>query len=266
MPRTVSPSTLFAGDSARESWVPAGHATGFAARGFYTTVYLTNASRSKNDITLSFFASAQPNLAPRSVRLQLGANQTGAVDIGPQLVGEKGAIGSLQIRGTRPVTAEARVFSRGPDEPVGSIVGTVLNAIPVQRAIGTGQSTTLRSPSGRYKLYAAETHDFPLMFAVRADNGAAERRLYLSAHEQRSWDLAELFPNAHPTALRITGINGSGKIIAAGTAIADPSEDSTAFEMSLPAAPRHRLRTPELAAYAAVALAIAATAIYKMKK
>jgi len=80
-------------------------------------------------------------------------------------------------------------------------------------------------PSGRYRLYAAERHDFPLMFAVRADNGAAERRLYLSAHEQRSWELAELFPYAHPTALRITGTNGSG-----------------------------------------VALAIAAPAIYKMKK
>jgi len=252
---------MTAGYASRESWIPVvGHAVGFAGRGFYTTVYLTDSSRSMNDITLSFFASAQPNRSPRSISLQLGPGQTGAVEVGPQLAGEQGAIGALRIHSTGPLIAEARVYSRPANDPPGSEVGTVVSAIPAQFAIGTGESTLLHAPAGgRYKLYAVETHGFPLYFSV--NTSAGERRLYLSAHEQRSWDL----PDVQTRALRITGINGSGKIIVAGTAIAAQSQDFTTYEMSLPAEPRHRLRWPELAAYAAIALAIAFAALYRLK-
>ncbi|HEV8660244.1 MAG TPA: hypothetical protein VGS96_16685 [Thermoanaerobaculia bacterium] len=252
----------FAGYEARESWiVVVGHATGFGGRGFYTTVYLTNTSHAMNDVVLSFFASAQPNRAPRSISLQLGPNQSGAVDVGPPLVGEEGAIGALRIQSTRPLIAQARVYSRGANESPASEVGTVLNAIPSQFAIGTGESTFLHVPAGvRYKLYTVETHGFPLYFSV--NTSPHERRLYLAPHEQRAWDL----PDVQTASLRITGINGSGKIVVVGTAIAGQSHDFSGYEMLLPIEPRHRLRWPELLAYSAIALALALTALYKMKK
>jgi hypothetical protein len=261
-------ATLVAGYAARDAWIPVvGHAVGYAGRGFYTTIYLTDTSGAMNGITLSFYAAAQPHVAPRAMKLQLGSHQTAAVDVGPQLTGDAGATGALHIESSGPLVATARVYSRGMNEPAGTEVGAALNAIPSQYAIGTGESTLLHVPAGaRYKIYAAETHGFPLYFSVMTMPGSAERRLYLSANEQRSWDLEELFHGTSATSLQLTGVSGSGKIVVTGTSIAQNSLDFTAWEMSLPSEPRHRMRWPELVAYSAVALALASTAIYKMKR
>ena len=262
-------TALSAGYTARDAWFPVvGHAVGYAGRGFYTTVYLTDTSRSMNDVTLSFYASSLPHALPREVKLQLGPNQTGAVDIGPQLVGDTaaGAIGTLHIHSTGPLLTTARVYSRGANEAAGAEVGAAMSAIPSQYAIGTGESTLLHVPAGaRYKIYAAETLGFPLYFSVMTSPGPAERRLYLSPHEQRSWDFDALFRGTTASSLRLTGLSGSGKIIVAGTSISPQSQDFTAWEMSLPTEPRHRLRWPELTAYTAAALALALAAIYRMK-
>lgn len=268
----LSAAQLFAGYAARVSWLPVvGRATGFAGRGFYTTLYLTNTSDASNSIVLSFFASAQPRLPPRTVTIRIAARETRVVDVGPQLAGGGGGIGALQIRSSDELIAEARVFSRGAGQAPGTEVGTVLHAIPAHFAIGTAESSLIHTPvaAGRSKLYAVETKGFPLSFAVKPMPSTAqgtERRLYLSAHEQRSWDVAELFPGAEPAALQLTGINGSGRIIALGTSIAAQSQDFNAFEMSLPERPRHRAPWPELLAYTAVAIALALAALYGMKK
>lgn len=259
-------TNLVAGYASRDAWIPVvGRAVG--TRGFYTTVYLTSVARAKNDITLSFYAAAQPHVAARETKLQLDPDQTAALDVGPELVGEGGAIGALHIHSSGPVIATARVYSRAVNQPVGTEVGTAINAIPSQYAIGTGETTLLHVPAGsRYKIYAAETHGFPLYFAVMTMPGSAQRRLYLSPNEQRSWDLEELFHGTSATSLRLTGVSGSGKIVAVGTSIEQDSQDFTAWEMSLPTAARHRLYWPELTAYAAVALAIALAAIYRLKE
>jgi hypothetical protein len=257
----------FAGYPANESWIPVvGRVSGLDGRGFYTTVYLTEMSRSTNDVTISFFPAGQPNVTPRSLALQLGPSQTGAVEVGTQLTGEAGAIGSLHLRSTGPLIAQAHVYTRMPDETPASERGTVLNAIPTEYAIGTGETTIIHVPAGtRYKLYAAETNGYPLYFSIRSNSIASEHRLYLGSHEQRSWDLADIFPAAQVASLAIEGINGSGKIVVAGTSIASESQDFSAYEMSLATEPRHRMRWSEAAAYIAVALALAVAAVYRMK-
>ena len=259
----LATAPLSAGYTTRDAWIPVvGHAVGYAGRGFYTTVYLTDTSRKMNDITLSFYAAAQPRVTPRSVTLQLGPQQTGAVDLGPQLVGDAGATGALHIHSTGALVATARVYSRAANETPGAEVGATLNAIPSQYAIGTGESTLLHVPAGaRYKIYAAETHGFPLYFSVMTMPGSAERRLYLSPHEQRSWDLEDLFHGTSATSLHLTGVSGSGKIVVTGTSIVQASQDFTAWEMSLPTEPRHRMRWPELTAYFSVAIALALAAM-----
>ena len=259
-------TNLVAGYESRDAWIPVvGHASGL--RAFDTTVYLTSTAHAKNDVTLSFYAAAQPHVAPRERKLQLDPDQTAAVDAGPDLVGEAGAIGALHIVATGPLVATARVYSRAVNEPAGTEVGTSIHAIPSQYAIGTGESALLHVPAGsRYKIYAAETHGFPLYFAVMTMPGSAQRRLYLSPNEQRSWDLEELFHGTSATAVRIMGVSGSGKVVVAGMSIDQESQDFTAWEMSLPTEPRHRLHWPELTAYVAIAVAIALAAIDRMKR
>jgi hypothetical protein len=259
---------LVAGYTTKDAWFPVvGHAVGYGGRGFYTTIYLTNTSNAAGEVTLSFYAAAQPNVAPRTQTLPLGSHQTAAVDVGAGLTGDAGATGALHILSSGPFVATARLYSRGVNQPAGTEVGAAVSAIPAQYAIGTGESTILHVPAGaRYKIYAAETHGFPLYFSVMTMPDSAERRLYLSANEQRSWDLEELFHGTSATSLQLTGVSGSGKIIITGTSIAQASQDFTTWEMSLPSEPRHSLHWPELTAYAAVALALASSAIYKMKR
>jgi hypothetical protein len=259
---------LFAGYAASDSWLAVAGQTGGGAggRAFYTTVYLTDVSLKQNDVKLSFYASAQPNVPPREMKTSIGPNQTAAIDIGPQLTGEGGGTGALHIESTAPLLVDAHVFSRAVNEPAGSNVGTVITAIPSQFAIGTAESTLLHVPAGaRYRIYAAETRGFPLYFSAMTLPGPSERRLYLSAHEQRSWDLDELFRGMPVSSLRISGVNGSGKIVVAGTSFAEVSQDFSAWEMSLRAEPRNRLRFPELIAYLAVALALTAAAVVRLK-
>lgn len=260
----VAALPLSGGYADRDVWIAvAGHASGVGGRQFETTLYMTNVSRSTNDVTVSFIPAGEPVTTPRTMKLQLGRNQSGTIGVGSQLVGEQGAIGALHIRSTRPLFAEAHLFNHAPGEPFEQI-GEVLNAVPAQYAIGTGDFTFLPVPAGsRYKLYAVETNGFPLFFSVAS--GTADRRVMIRGHEQRAWDLGELLPGAHPSSLRITGINGSGKIIVLGTAVAEGGRDFSAYEMLLPTRARHRMTWPEMTAYAAIALAIAATAFYRMK-
>lgn len=259
---------LLGGYAARDSWIAvAGHATGLASRHFETTVYLTDTSRATNDVTVSFYPAGRPSTTPRTVKLQLGPNQSGAIGVGPQLVAGSSGIGALHIQSTGGLLAEARLYSRLENEPSSTEVGAVLNAIPSQFSIGTADSTLLHVPAGtRYKLYAVETSGFPLYFSIAAGMSGPERRLYIAAHEQRSWDLAQLFPAAPSAALTITGINGSGKIIVLGTAIAERSQDFDVYEMLLPTRARHRMRWPEITMYVLVAAAIVLTAVYRLKK
>ena len=257
---------LLGGYAARDAWIAvAGHATGAGGRHFETTVYMTDTSRSMNDVTVSFFPAGEPAATQRSMTLQLGPNQTGTIDIGPQLAGDRSAVGALHIRSSGLLLTQAHLYSHLENQPLSSEVGEVLNAIPTSFAIGAGDSTLLHVPAGaHYKLYAVETNGFPLYFSVAS--GGTERRLLIRTHEQRSWDLAAILPGAQVSTLNITGINGSGKIIVLGTAIAEQSQDFTAYEMLLPTRARHRMTWPEMTVYTAVALAIALAAIYRLKK
>ena len=57
--------------------------------------------------------------------------------------------------------------------------------------------------------------------------------------------------------IRVRGVNGNGRVIAAGTQIAAISQDSCAYEMSFAPEPRTRIRMPEAAVYIAIAAVVA---------
>lgn len=238
---------LFSIAAGRELWLPvAGRATSGSGRTFRTELTITNPSERPADVTLSFFPSARPHQPPRTFELSVPASSLIVHDLGVDLVAPETPTGGLRIESNAPVLVSARVHA-------GAAAG-VFRALPPRAAIGTGQSTTLRGTSGpdRYRLYAVETKGHPLYFSVRLFDGAgrprSSRRLYLSGLEQRSWEFTEPF-----TTMRIEGINGSGRIVAAGSVVDAATGGVSAFEMEVPGKPRHRLGTGEIAAYAAVA-------------
>ncbi|HEX7151067.1 MAG TPA: hypothetical protein VF618_06230 [Thermoanaerobaculia bacterium] len=250
---TVLTTPLFATYTARDLYVPvAGRITAADGREFLTTVSLTNPAIEATGVTISFLKAGQPNPAPRQQKLRLDGNESREIALEEQF------LGALRIEADRDVLAEARVYSRAN--------GAGFNAIPAAFAIGTGESAIVQGAAAeRYRIYAVETVGHPLyVTATLLDEdgrGVAQKRIFLGPREQRTFELAELFPQKRGSAIRLTGFNGSGKIIATGAQVATESRDTTPFEMSFPTAPRHRVKKTEAAAYAAVALAIVIAAV-----
>lgn len=258
---------VLAGYAGRDLWVPVVGRTASADRTFFTTISITNLSGDPVDIALSYFPSAQPSQAPRSIALRIGPRLTRLYEFGSDLMTPDRPVGSLRIQADRLVTAEAHIYSRAPNTTAGADVGAAIQAIPAEFALGTGETTVLHGSTeeSRYRLYTAETSGFPLYFSVTLqDDGGREtatRRYYVGPREQRVWDVPGRF-----VSLRIAGINGSGRIVALGTRIANESQDMTAYEMSLPEKPRHRMPRVELLAWMGAAVAVAAAGLAARKR
>lgn len=257
-------SPLSAAYAARDVVLPvAGRAAGADGRLFLTALWITNPSeRDAVDATLTFHP-AEEKLRAHASRIHLNPGETRVVDpIDQNILGVPAALGSLRIEATHDILATARVYSRG--------ISTSFNAMPVQFAIGNGESATLQGVApaeGRYKIYFAEVAGTPLDISVSLLDGRgatlATKRMYIDRDRQVTSDVADLFPQftGGTATLRVDGVNGSGRIVIAGSQIARESLDSTPFEMSFTTTPRNRLGVWEALTYIAVA-AVAGVALF----
>ena len=252
-------TSAFGASAGREVWIPvAGRATSGDGRTFLTTVAITNTSDKPADATISYFPSASPQQQPRTLPLRLPPHATVTHELGAEVVPAKSPTGGLRIQATAPIVASARVHT-------GNVGGT-FQAIPTDLAIGSGESTLVHGAGepGTYRLYVMETRGHPLYFSVKLLDRNAKtvtyRRLYLSGFEQRNWAFHEPFTSMH-----IDGINGSGRIVAAGSLVDPVTRDVVPFEMLLPSRSRHRLPWPEVAAYSVAAAMLLAVAIWKKR-
>lgn len=260
---------LAAAYAARDVVLPvAGRATGADGRLFLTALWITNPSeRDAVDATLTFHPAAE-KLPAHASRLHLNAGETRVIDpVDASVLGADQALGSLRIVASHDVLATARVYSRMPNESGARSLATSFSAMPVQFAIGNGDSATLQGVApadGRYKIYFAEVAGMPLDVSVVLLDGRgvtmAAKRLYIDKDRQLTTDVADLFPQftSGTAALRIDGVNGLGRVVVAGSQIARESQDSTPFEMSFTTAPRDRLGVWEALTYIAVAAAAGA--------
>ena len=223
-----------------ETWLPiAGRAVAGDGRLFLTTLTVENKGEATADTAISYFPSASPDGAPRTVSLRVQPRSTVRYELPASLVPPAAPTGSLRLASNHPIAVTGRIHNAGS-------AGAVYAGIPREMAIASGESTRLRG-AAPFRLYVAETRGHPLYFAVRMFDQTGQlitsRRLYVSALEQRSWNFAEPFAS-----MDIQGFNGSGAIVAAGSATS-PARDLLAFEMTKPQRPRHRLATGELASY-----------------
>lgn len=263
----ASATRALAGYASHDAWLPiAGRAVGQDGRVFGTTIWLTNVSSDRADVTLSFCRSSQPNPAPHVTTVTLPSGASRIV----QDLGVAG-VGALHIVSTADVVAHARVYSQLAGEDPSRSTATSFNAIPAQFAIGNGESATLQggalNPGFRYRLWLIETSGEPLYYELAlldtAGHPVASRRLYLGGREPRMIELGDVLPDAPPGAvvIRLSGINGNGRLIGTASLIATGSGDGTAYEMTLATKPRNAFAPAELVAYGAVALALLAAVI-----
>lgn len=267
---------LSAAYSGRDLILPVtGHSVGGDGRLFDTALWITNLSpRHATDVTLSFYQSGQTNLNPRTLHLRLGAGETWVSDQMDPALAASGSTGAIRVQSTQEVVASARSYHHLANEPVTSSLASVFAAIPSQFAIGNGEETTLHGISprdSRYKVYLVEVTGHPLaVTAVLVNPGGrtvGEKRLYVDAHMQMAADVREMFGPAIPdhALLRLTGMNGEGRIVAAGAQIATGSQDASAYEMTFRTEPRNRMTAVEVIAYSLVALAVLAAVIWRKR-
>ena len=141
-----------------------------------------------------------------------------------------------------------------------------LTGIPTRLGIGNGQSAVLHGDCSRdaqYKLYVIETSGAALSVVIDIEDlhgqVLGEKRLFLDGFEHVATDTRQMFPsvNLDHAIIRVRGVNGNGRVIAAGTQIVPGSQDSCAYEMSFAPEPRTRIRAPEAAVYIAIAAVVA---------
>jgi hypothetical protein len=244
-----------------------GRAAGGNGRLFLTALWITNMENRAATLKLSYLESGHANPTPRTTSIPLAPGETHVFDpLGPPILTRVDSIGALRIESNTNVVASARIYGYMPAESAKSAVAMALTGIPMRLGVGNGQSAVLHGDGSRdaqYKLYVVETAGAALSVAVSIEDlhgqVLGEKRFFLDRFEHIAADTRQLFPavNLEHAMIRIRGVNGNGRVIAAGTQIIPGSQDGCAYEMSFAPEPRTRIRWPEAAVYVAIAIVLA---------
>lgn len=267
---------LLAAYADRDLVIPiVGRGSGAAGRIFLTALWITNAGDHEAVTTLSYLASGQANPSPKTTTITLAPGETRVFDpLGPPILPSVNGIGALRIQSNAEVVASARIYGYLPSEGPGSALSMALTAIPTRLGIGNGQSAFLHGDGSRnaqYKFYVVETAGAALSIVVSVEDlhgqALGEKRIFLDRFEHVATDMRQLFRaiNIENAVIRIRGVNGNGRVVAAGTQIVPGSQDACAYEMSFAPEPRTRIRWPEAAVYVAIAFVVVLAIVWRRK-
>ena len=283
MRRLILPPLLFAvaqpllaAYADRDLVIPVvGRAAGGSGRLFLTALWITNTDDHPAVMTLSYLESGHANRSPRKTSVTLPPRQTYVVDpLRPPILPATDSIGALRIESNADVVASARIYGFVPAAGPSTAVSMALTGIPTRLGIGNSQSAVLHgdgSSDAQYKLYVIETSGAALSVVVAVEDlhgqVLGEKRLFLDGFEHMATDTRQMFPsvNLDHAMIRIRGVNGNGRVIAAGTQIVPGSQDACAYEMSFAPEPHTRIRAPEAAVYIAIALVVALAIVWRRK-
>jgi hypothetical protein len=259
---------LLAAYADRDLVIPVvGRAAGGSGRLFLTALWITNSDDHPAVMTLSYLESGHANRSPRKTSVTLPPRQTYVVDpLGPPILPAADGIGALHIESNADVVASARIYGYVPGASATTSVAMAMTGIPTRLGIGNGQSAVLHGGGSRdaqYKLYVIETSGAALSVVVAVEDlhgqVLGEKRLFLDGFEHIATETRQMFPsvNLDHAMIRIRGVNGNGRVVAAGTQIIAGSQDGCSYEMSFAPEPRTRIRAPEAAVYIAIAALVA---------
>ena len=251
-----------------------GRAASGGGRLFLTALWITNADDHPAVMTLSYLESGHANRSPRQSSVTLAPRETRVFDpLGPPILPSVDGIGALRIQSNADVVASARIYGYLPAEGPLSAVSMALTGIPTR--LGIGQSAIIHGDGSRdaqYKLYVVETAGAALSIVASIEDlhgqTLGEKRLFLDRFEHVATDTRQMFPGVKldHAVIRVRGVNGNGRVIAAGTQIVPGSQDACAYEMSFAPEPRTRIRAPEAAVYIALAIVLVAIALLRRRQ
>ncbi len=238
-------STLYAGFTANDVLVPAvGRVDGANGSSFYSTLWITNPSDTDPvDVQIEFLAAGQSNASPPRYNDRIPGGATRVYEnVAESLFHVKGVVGAARVRSSSKVLVSARVYNQPAGDAGAATQGLVFAGVPAQFGIGGGESALLQgvrqNSEYRYNIFFVETTgkavSYELILRDPDGNVILRSPQFLDAFGQRMISVSSLAPGAtiaDATALfRIT--SGEGHLVAAGSLIANSSQDSSSFEMA----------------------------------
>jgi hypothetical protein len=237
-------SPLFAAFPSTDVILPAaGRVSGANGSEFYTTVWVSNPSDVPVDVQMQFLAAGMPNPTPVTVTDTLGAGASKTYEnIAETLFDLPGVLGAIRFRSSQPVLVAARIYNQSPGATLSDTQGAGFAGVPASFAIGSDQQARLQGVTQntdfRYNLFMVEASGSPIAARIELLDGpgnvVATRDFPLRGYEQLLVSVAELAPGGLISngQLRATVAAGEGKLIVAGSLVANESQDATGFEMS----------------------------------
>lgn len=234
-------AAALAGFTGTEVFVPViGAVEGANGASFDSTLYVTNPSAEPAQVEISLLpgvgAASSPSftdsVAPNATRIYEHAATS--------LFGLRSGFGGARIRSSQKLLVSARVFERGASEADSK--GLAFSGVPAGFGIPAGEESVLQgvrqTEDYRYNVFFVETAGAAVAFEVRlvsAEGGEVRSTsLLLQPFEQRLLSIQALAAGARIAdgTLRIKALSGDGRVLAAGSLIANASNDATPFEMA----------------------------------
>lgn len=237
----------FAGFPGTDVFLPAvGSAPGVAPSVWYTTVWVTNPGPTPANVTF-YLLERHPNPVPATFSDTVPAGDTRRYDDAVWSMFGLETFGALRVTSNVKVTVGSRIFSQ-PGAEAEMSQGQFFAAVPSSFAIGAGDTTAL---AGVWQTRPAETSAFRYNFGFVETTGTGGCRVQVAVHDHQGailggriyelgpWEqLQRAFTDEFPeisvdnARLGITVLDGSGRVIAFGSQVANGSQDPTTFEMA----------------------------------
>ncbi len=238
---------LLAGHAGTDVYVAsAGHGPGAAGSRWRTTLWIHNPGVGTVDCQVQLLLRGQPNPTPSVYNLSIPPGETVTYDDATWVLFGIEGFGALRVTASSDVVVNSRIYNQ-PGDSISDSQGQFFSAVPAHFAIGLGESTDVlgvnEADDGnfRFNFGMVETTGNPVTVQVSLHDGdgsvLGSRSFTIRGHEAvQVNDLAEVGASSAPTGngrLHFEVTDGSGRVIAFGSGVANRSGDPSTFEMSL---------------------------------
>ena len=213
-----------------------GHASGAGGSEFSSSVWITNPSDATADVTIQLLGTSAPvfndHIAAGGTKVYENVAET--------LFGLQSVVAGARVRSSQKVLVSARVYNRTSGEA--DTQGLVFSGVPAGFGLAKGESSVLQgirqTSDYRYNVFLVETTGKPVTFELSVvDVGGAVlalKTITLQPFEQQLLSIGTLLPKvtiANAT-IKLRATDGDGRMVAAGSLVANGSQDASSFEMA----------------------------------
>jgi len=212
---------------------------------WYTTVWVHNPNPTPANVTF-YLLERQANPAPLTYTDTVPAGDTKKYDNAIQTMFGRQTFGALRVTSNVKIIAGSRIYSQSGT--LDDSVGQFFAGVPASFAIGAGQTTELlgvygtqpsESSTFRYNFGFVETTGTGTCTVKVTVSDATGAPLASKSYTVRQWEQVQKafkdeFPgvSTHNARLTVLVSQGSGRVIAFGSLVANGSQDPSTMEMS----------------------------------